>query len=104
MKKRKRELLEKAGWKVGTVQEFLGLSDQEMALIELKRFLANKMKETREANKITQQTLARMIQSSQSRVAKIEAASLDVSLDLLVRALFALGITPKKLGKFLASA
>lgn len=30
----KKARLEKAGWKVGTVQEFLGLSDEEMAIID----------------------------------------------------------------------
>jgi predicted transcriptional regulator len=103
MKESKKRRLEKAGWKVGTVQEFLGLSDEDMALIELKRSLIRMLKETREANKVTQRALARMIQSSQSRVAKIEGASSDVSLDLIVKALFALGVTPKKLAKFVAT-
>jgi hypothetical protein len=36
MKVKKQKRLEKAGFKVGTVQDFLRLSDEEMALIELK--------------------------------------------------------------------
>ena len=103
MKKSKKERLEKAGWKVGTVQDFLGLSDEEMALIELKRSLVHMVRQTREAHKMTQQTLAKLLESSQSRIAKIEAASPDISLDLIVRALFVLGVTPKGLGKFLAT-
>ena len=89
--------------KIGTVQEFLGLSDEEMALIELKRTLARKIKAVREANKITQQQLAKMIKSSQSRVAKIEAASENVSLDLMVTALSALGLTNKDIGKAISA-
>lgn len=104
MKKSKKELLAEAGWKSGTVQGFLSLSDEDMALIELKRSLMRMLKETRRANKVTQQALAKMLESSQSRVAKLEAASPDVSLDLIVRALFMLGVTPKRIGKFLTSS
>lgn len=32
----KRERLEAAGWKVGSVDEFLGLSDEESLFVELK--------------------------------------------------------------------
>ena len=102
MKASKRKRLERAGWKIGTTQEFLSLSDEEMALIELKRSLARLTRDTRQTNKITQQALAKLLDSSQSRVAKIEAAFPDVSLDLLVRALFVLGVTPKELGRFLS--
>ena len=48
----KKERLEKTGWKSGSVQDFLGLSDQEMALIELKRSLVRMIRETRESNKV----------------------------------------------------
>jgi hypothetical protein len=102
MKKSKIQRLSRAGWKSGTVQEFLNLSNEDMALIELKRSLMSMVRETRAANKVTQKALAMLLDSSQSRIAKLEAASTDVSLDLIVRALFALGITPKKLGKFLS--
>jgi len=34
MKKSKRDKLKAAGWAVGSVQEFLGLSDADAALIE----------------------------------------------------------------------
>ena len=98
----KKGRLEKAGWSSGSVQDFLGLSDQEMALIELKRSLVRMIRETRESNRVTQHALAKLLESSQSRVAKMEGASPDVSLDLIVRALFVLGVTPKKMGRFIA--
>ena len=44
MKKIKKERLEKAGWKVGTVQEFLCLTDKEVGLIELKRIYSKRKK------------------------------------------------------------
>ena len=98
----KKGRLEKVGWKSGSTQDFLGLSDQEMALIELKRSLVRMIRETRESNRVTQHALAKLLESSQSRVAKMEGASPDVSLDLIVRALFVLGVTPKKMGRFIA--
>ena len=104
MKSNKKARLRKAGWKTGTAQELLNLSAEDMALIALKRSLVRMVRETRQANHVTQTVLAKLLESSQSRVAKIEGASADISLDLIIRALFALGITPRKLGKFLSSS
>jgi DNA-binding XRE family transcriptional regulator len=103
MKRSKIEKLEKAGFKVGTVQEFLGLSDQDMALIELKVRLVEMLKKIRGTNRVTQSELARIIGSSQSRVAKIEAAESDISLDLICRALFAMGVSPNAIGKAISA-
>ena len=41
--------------------------------------------------------------SSQSRVAKMEAADPSVSLDLLVRGLLATGASPRDIGRVLVS-
>lgn len=90
--------LEKAGWKVGSTQQFLDLSFEELALIDLKISLIAKLKEVRQNNKITQQALAKLLGSSQSRVAKLEAGESNISLDLICRALFALGLNKKQLG------
>ena len=87
----KREALQKAGFQLGTVQDFLGLNDWECRVIELKCSLRKTARRLREANHLTQQDVAKRIRSSQSRVAKIEAGSEDVSLDLLIRYLFAVG-------------
>ena len=102
MKTSKRKKLENAGWKVGTAQEFLGLSDIEMALIEMKRTLITKIKEIRKTNRITQASLARILESSQSRVAKLEAGDSGVSLDLICRALFCLGLDQAEMAKVIA--
>ncbi len=48
--------------------------------------------------------LAKLVKSSQSRVAKMEAADDSVSLDLLVRSLFALGTSGPELGRMIASS
>jgi len=103
MKQNKKKHLEGLGWKVGDTREFLGLSDEEVLLIEIKRTLMKMLKDTRQAANVTQARLAQMINSSQSRVAKIEAASPDVSLDLVFRALFALGVSRKKVAQALST-
>ena len=104
MKKRKRERLEAAGWKVGSAKEFLGLTEEEAAMIELKLALAKALKEERTRQKITQDKLGRMLGSSQSRVAKMEAGDPSVSVDLLVRSLFKLGASRQDLARHLAAS
>lgn len=101
MDKRKQRRLEQAGWRVGTAAEFLGLSDAEAALVELKLRLSAALRLRRVARKVSQQELAKRLGSSQSRVAKMEAADPAVSLDLLMRGLLVLGATPRDLAKAL---
>ena len=99
MDKRKRAKLEKKGWKAGTAAEFLDLSDEEAAYIEMKIALSEKLREKRIRKKITQAQLAKAIQSSQSRVAKMESGDPTVSIDLLLKSLLALGVSKKELGR-----
>lgn len=89
----KRKRLEAAGYKVTNTQEFLGLSDEEMAYVKLHNALSDALRARRRAEGLTQQALATQLGSSQSRVAKMEARDESVSLDLLVRALLATGAT-----------
>lgn len=102
MRKAKRDALERQGWKVGTAQDFLGLTNEEVAYIELKLDLARKLKDLRATCNLTQVELARLVNSSQSRVAKMEAGDPTVSIDLLVKSLLALGISRKELGRTIA--
>ncbi len=99
MNKRKKNKLAKKGWKTGSVAEFLGLSDEESAYIEMKLALSEKLRERRLRKKLTQAELAKAIESSQSRVAKMEAGDPSVSIDLLVKSLLALGVSKKELGR-----
>ena len=94
----------KKGWQVGTVADFLGLTPEESAYIELKLALSANLRKWREEKKLTQVELAERIQSSQSRVAKMEAGDPSVSLDLLVRTLFALGVTPDSLAQMITTS
>jgi DNA-binding XRE family transcriptional regulator len=91
MNNEKRMRLEKAGWRVGSTRVVLELSEGEAALVEFKLALARALRSVRVAHGVTQAELATRLDSSQSRVAKMEGADPGVSLDLLVRALFALG-------------
>ena len=93
MRKAKKERLEAAGWRLGSAEEFLGLSKEEAAFVEMKLALAESMRKRRQARRLTQTQLARKIGSSQSRVAKMEAADPSVSIDLLVRSLLAMGVS-----------
>ena len=104
MRKRKRAALARQGWKVGTAAEFLDLSDAELAVIELKLALGRALRTRREKQALTQLALARAISSSQSRVAKMEAGDPSVSLDLLVRSLFALGATRRDVARAITAA
>lgn len=103
MNRSKADKLTNLGYRITTTQEFLGLSDEEMALIDLKLALIEMLKKTRASKNVTQEQLARLIHSSQSRVAMLERGRPDVSLDLICRALFALGITRRELGKAITS-
>ena len=89
--------LRAAGWKVGDAKDFLKLSDEEAMLVEFKLALAGALKHARQKRRISQMDLAQRLGSSQSRVAKIEAGDPSVSLDLIVKALFATGATRREL-------
>ena len=99
MRRGKKVRLEKGGWKVGTVSELLGLSDAEAALVELKLMLSRGLKVRRTRKKLTQAQLARLLKSSQSRVAKMEAGDPSVSIDLLIRSHLAMGATREELAQ-----
>ena len=95
--------LKQGEWKVGTTAEFLGLTDEEAAIVEMKLALAQSLREHREARHLTQEQLAGMVGSSQSRVAKMEAADASVSMELLVRSLLMLGASRKEVGRVIGS-
>ncbi len=101
MDKRKRAKLRAAGWTVGTPREFLGLSDEEAAFVEFKLALSKTLQALRMAQELSQLEVAKRLQSSQSRVAKMEASDPGVSIDLLVKSLFRLGAQPSDIAKAL---
>lgn len=104
MREEKKKRLEAKGWKVGSAREFLQLTDEESAYIELKIRLAESLRERRQRHRLSQMDLARMLKSSQSRVAKMEAGDPSVSLDLLVRSLFTLGTSNRELSRIISTS
>ena len=99
MKKSKRTKLEAAGWAVGSVQGFLGLSDADAALIDMKLSLSRNLCDRRQRRGLSQAELAKRLRSSQSRVAKMEAGDPSVSMDLLVSSLLVLGASAADLAR-----
>ena len=96
--------MSKQDWKEGTVQDFLELSDVDMALVETKVALTRALRRQRQESQLTQTDVARAMRTSQSRVARIEAGDPSVSLDLVFKALYTVGMTPLEVGDFIKEA
>ena len=101
MDKKKKKVLEAKGYKVGSVDEFLGLSKEESEYIELKLALSRDLARRCRKSNLTQFQLARMLKSSQSRIAKMEKGDPTVSLDLLVKSLLVMGATKKNIAELI---
>lgn len=101
MRADKRRQLERAGWTLGDAGDFLGLSADERRFVEVKLALADGLRRRREALGLTQSEVAARLGSSQSRVAKMEAAHRTVTTDLLLKSLFRLGAGPEDVGRLL---
>ena len=101
MDKEKKARIEAAGLSVGTVQDFLELTEAEAMVIEIKLALARGIKERRARRKMTQKQLAALIGSTQPRVANIERGS--ASLDMLTRTLLSLGVSRKEVSDYVAA-
>ena len=102
MDKKTQKKLEAAGWKTGDAQDFLELSDAEAAFIDMKLALAEDLRALRLERHLNQTQVARIVGSSQSRVAKMEAADPSVSIDLLIKSLLKLGAARKDVAKAVA--
>jgi antitoxin component HigA of HigAB toxin-antitoxin module len=93
--------LQRQGWAVGETAEFLNLTPQEAQFIELKLALAAGVRQLREQRGMTQAALAEQLGSSQSRVAKVEAADRSVTVDMIMRSLLTIGATPGEIAKLI---
>ena len=102
MDKKKKKILESKGYSVGSVDQFLGLSKEESEYIELKLALSQALTKRRKKIKLTQAQLAKMLKSSQSRVAKMEKGDPTVSVDLLVKSLLVMGADKESIAKAIA--
>ncbi len=91
METAKRRAIEAAGWVVGDAADFLQMSDEERQLLDARVELALAVRRQREARNLSQKQLGAILKTSQPRVAKIERAASDVSMDQLFRAFTAAG-------------
>jgi DNA-binding XRE family transcriptional regulator len=103
MERTKRKRLEAQGWRFGSAADFLDLSPEDSAIIELRLRLSDALKERRQTAKLSQKALATRVGSSQSRIAKMEANDPSVSLDLLITSLVGLGVSLKDLGRIMGT-
>jgi ParB-like chromosome segregation protein Spo0J len=104
MEARKKKRLEAAGWRVGSADEFLELSPEESAFVELKLALSGELRDRRNELGLSQVELADRLGSSQSRVAKMEASDPTVTVDLLIRGLLAVGASRKEIAGAIGTA
>ena len=104
MKADKRRRLEATAWRIGLAEDFLGLTPEEAALVEIRLKLADGVRALRKQRRFMQAELARLLGSSQSRVAKVETADESVFLDLLVRSFLALGASASDLARVISSS
>jgi len=102
MKTTKRKRLEQAGWRVGGVGELLGLSKEEAVLVEMKLALARRLRAVRTHRGLSQAAVAKLLGSSQSRVAKMELGDATVSIDLMVRSLLTIGASRRDIARAIA--
>jgi transcriptional regulator with XRE-family HTH domain len=68
-----------------------------MDYIEMRLAASRLLKSIRQAHHMTQEAAALKLHTSQSRLAKMEAGDSSVSFDLLLKSLFSLGVSRKKL-------
>jgi len=101
MEQKKRKLLEEKGYRVGSAADFLELTAEEEAYIDIRLDIRNLVKAQRAKKEWTQEQLARSIGSSQSRIAKLEGGDPGISMDLMIKALLQLGISKEQIGKLL---
>jgi DNA-binding XRE family transcriptional regulator len=103
MDREKQQRLEAKGWKVGDAEDFLDLSPEESAIVEMRFALSRSLKERRKAQ-MTQAELATKMSSSQPRMAMAENGDSSVSIELLIRAMLATGASPQEIGHIIATS
>jgi DNA-binding XRE family transcriptional regulator len=91
MKSEKREALQAAGWVFGSAEDFLELNDRERFLVDLRLKIAHGIRSMRKLHKVTQTQLAKKMNTSQPRIAQIEAGAPGVSIEQMISSYLVLG-------------
>jgi ribosome-binding protein aMBF1 (putative translation factor) len=103
MKAEKKAKLEAAGFRVGTVAEFLELKSEENEMLELRVALAKLVRELRKREEVTQEQLAEKMSSDQGRISRLENNDPSVSVDQMLEAAFSLGAKRRDILEVLAA-
>ena len=99
MKRRKRKT-----WVETDVEEMLGLSPEDPVIAEFRAALAVALQKARNRKKLTQEEAAELIGTSQAQVSKMEAGQSSITIDRMIKALAALGVSRLAILKALNSA
>jgi ribosome-binding protein aMBF1 (putative translation factor) len=95
MNKKKQKRLEAKGWALGSAAELLGLGTEENLLVELRADFARAIRARRAELGWSQGALAQRMGSTQAKVSDAEHGV--GSVEMMVRALAAMGIGRKEL-------
>ena len=91
-------------WVETDVEELLGLSPEELVIIEFRAALAVAFQRARKRKKLTQEEAAELIGTSQALVSKMEAGQSSITIDRMIKAIAALGVSRRTILKALNSA
>lgn len=91
-------------WVETSVAEFLELSAEDLVIVEFRAALALALQKARKRRKITQEEAAELIGTTQAQVSKMEAGVSAVTLDRMIKALTALGVSRSTIVRALGNA
>ena len=97
---RKKARIEAMGGRVTTVEDWLDLTPEEVAVLDMKIRLGEQLKTQRRRRKLSQERAAKILHTSQGRVSKLEKG--QATLDQLARSLLAMGGSKKEVARAIA--
>ena len=97
---KKKARIRAMGGRVTTVEEWLDLTPQEVAIIDMKIRLGEELKAQRKKKRLSQEKAAKILKTSQGRVSKMERG--QATLDQLAWSLLILGESKKKVGRVIS--
>lgn len=80
-------------WVETDVEELLDLSAEDLVIVEFRAALAVALQRARKRKKLTHEEAAEVIGTSQAQVSKMEAGQSSITIDRLIKALAALGVS-----------
>lgn len=97
LSRKKKDRIEQMGGRVATVEEWLDLSPEEVAVIDMKIRLGEEFRARRQQKRMSQETAAKILKTSQGRVSKLERG--QATLDQLARSVLRLGGSRASVGR-----